>query len=288
MKHFLSSEMDNSPADKALFHIIPAPMEMSVSYGTGAAGGPEAIIEASDQLEEWDGASFPCREGIHTCGMIKEDEPADFIESIRKQTLKTLEAGAVPVLLGGEHTVTLGAAEAFYEKFGNRVGLVQIDAHADLRWNYQGNPYSHASVIRKIHEKTGWSVYQVGIRALCEEELAYQKEQGIYCLTGKEAAAKGVKELILPDDFPEFLYLTFDIDGLDSSQMPATGTPVPGGLDWYQSLSLIESLAEQRKIIGFDLVELAPSPAFEYCNFTAAQTVYNIMGIIQRQNRFFS
>ena len=283
MKHFLASEIENIPRDKARFHVIPAPMEMSVSYGTGTAEGPRALIEASDQLEEWDGTSFPCREGIHTCGYVSGKNASEFIDEIRRQTLLSLKEGGIPVLLGGEHTVTLGAAEAVFEQYGSRVGLVQIDAHADLRFNYQGNPFSHASVIRNIYEKTGWEIYQIGVRALCEEELRYREEQNIYCLAGREAVMNNIIRIDLPDDFPEYLYLTFDADGLDSSVMPATGTPVPGGLGWYQSLSMIESLASQRKIIGFDFVELAPTPALEYCNYTAAQTVYNIMGIIQRQ-----
>ena len=125
--------------------------------------------------------------------------------------------------------MTLGAARGVYEKFGKSVGLVQIDAHADLRHNYEGNPYSHASVIRKVHELTGWEIYQVGIRALCEEELIYQKQQKIQCLTGREAAIRNISTLTLPESFPEHLYITIDVDGLDSSIMPATGTPVPGG-----------------------------------------------------------
>ena len=282
MNHFLSSEIPNAKPEEALFHVIPAPLEASVSYGGGTEGGPKAILEASNQLETWDGFSSPCREGIYTAPSIWKGSAEGFIGAIEEQVVYSLELNKIPVVLGGEHTVTLGAARGIYEHYGNKAGLVQIDAHADLRHNYEGNPYSHASVIRKVHERTGWEIYQIGIRALCEEERTYQKEQHIHCLSGREAAAGNIHSLLLPDSFPEHLYITIDVDGLDSSVMPATGTPVPGGLGWYQTLDILESLIGQRKVIGFDCVELAPEEHLRFCNFTAAQLVYNVMGMIQR------
>ncbi len=285
MKHFLYSEMANTAPEQALFHLIPAPLEASVSYGGGTAGGPEAILEASGQLETWDGLSSPFEEGIYTAEAVTGNTAEEVVAGIRKQTNRVLGMQKIPVLLGGEHTVSLGAAQAVFDCFGTRVGLVQIDAHADLRDNYEGNPYSHASVIRKIHELSGWKIYQLGIRAWCEEEYLYQKEKGIYCLTGREASSKQIRTLSLPADFPEFLYITIDIDGLDSSLVPATGTPVPGGLSWYQTLDLLESVIGQRQVVGFDCVELAPQKHLGFCDFTAAQLIYNVMGMIQRSRR---
>ncbi|MBN2628386.1 MAG: agmatinase [Spirochaetales bacterium] len=285
MNHFLSSEMENTPAAEALFHVIPAALEASVSYGGGTGRGPQAILEASDQLELWDGEGFPYKAGIHTRPVIEGKDAETVLAAIEKETSRALDQEAIPVLLGGEHTVTLGAARAVFEKFDGSVGLVQIDAHADLRHNYEGNPYSHASVIRKIHELTGWPVYQVGIRALCDEEVRYQKEKGIYCLSGRDADRQQTRSLTLPVEFPEYLYVTIDVDGLDSSLMPATGTPVPGGLGWYQTLDILSSLATQRKIVAFDCVELAPRDHLSFCDFTAAQLVYNVMGYVQRADK---
>ncbi len=285
MNHFLSSEMENTPAGKALFHVIPAAFEASVSYGGGTGRGAQAILEASDQLELWDGEGFPYRAGIHTRPLIEGNDAETVLAAIGEETSRALDQEAIPVLLGGEHTVTLGAARAVFEKFDGSVGLVQIDAHADLRHNYEGNPYSHASVIRKIHELTGWPVYQVGIRALCDEEVRYQKEKGIYCLSGRDADRQQTRSLTLPVEFPEYLYVTIDVDGLDSSLMPATGTPVPGGLGWYQTLDILSSLAAQRKIVAFDCVELAPRDHLSFCDFTAAQLVYNVMGYVQRADK---
>jgi len=284
MKHFLASEMENTPAEEAFFHIIPAPLEQSVSYGGGTAKGPEAILEASDQLEIWDGESCPMELGIHTAAAVQQAPAAAFLEELQQKTASSLALDALPIILGGEHTVTLGAARAVYQAYGDRVGMVQIDAHADLRSRYQNNPLSHASVMRRVHEETGWPLYQVGIRAWCPEEAIYQKEQGIYCLSGEKAATGQVVSLDLPAEFPEYLYLTIDIDGLDSSLIPATGTPVPGGLQWYQTLSIIKSLAEQRDIIAMDLVELAPREHLEFCNYSAAELLYKSMGFIQRSS----
>jgi len=282
MNHFLSSEIENSAEEDALFHVIPAPLEQSVSYGAGTKEGPAAILAASDQLEIWDGESCPIEEGIYTGPVVHGDSTEAFLNNLQKQVARSLALDKIPVILGGEHTVTLAAARAVYQAYGDSVGMVQIDAHADLRYRYQDNPLSHASVMRRIHEETRWPLFQVGIRAWCPEEQIYQKEQGIYCISGKEAAQRHLHYLELPDEFPEYLYITIDIDGLDSSLIPATGTPVPGGLQWYQTLSILESLAQQREIIGFDLVELAPRPELSFCDYSAAELVYRTMGHIQR------
>jgi agmatinase len=282
MSYFLSSEVENSLEDEALFHVIPAPLEDSVSYGKGTSLGPKAILVASQQLEVWDGESLPCDLGIHTTAAVKGRNTVEFLDNLQERVDRTLSFKKIPVVLGGEHTVSLGACRAVLERYGAHVGLVQIDAHADLRYSYENNQLSHASVIRRIHEESFWPIYQLGIRAICPEEVEYQKEQGIHCISGKEAAQGPVMDITLPDEFPPLLYLTVDVDGLDSSIMPATGTPVPGGLQWYQTLSLIESVASQRQIIGFDLVELAPEKTMGYCDYTAAELCYRIMGIIQR------
>lgn len=312
MNHFLSSEIENTPPEEARFHVIPAPLEDSVSYGGGTARGPEAILKASDQLELWDGESVPAKAGIYTTAPVGGNSPSDFLDCLEQRVSRTLEMGKIPVVLGGEHTVTLGACRAVFKKWSGQVGLVQIDAHADLREAYEGNPLSHASVIRRIHEETSWPICQLGIRACCLEEAEYQRTQGIHCLSGENASLSGpvwspgymnlssaeshgystggnvarggpVMEIVLPEEFPEHLYLTVDVDGLDSCIMPATGTPVPGGLQWYQTLSLISSLARQRRIIGFDVVELAPSHHLSFCDYTTAELIYRIMGFIERQ-----
>ncbi len=194
--------------------------------------------------------SEPCLCGIHTTAAAQGEDSATFLSSLEALTGDALDHGKIPVIIGGEHTVSLAAARALHKRYNDPVGLIQIDAHADLRYTYEDNPLSHASVIRRIHELTDWPVYQLGIRAICTEEVAYQRTHNIHCLSGEMAAKNDVETLVLPDDFPERIYLTIDADGLDSSIMPATGTPVPGGLQWYQTLSLIRSVVDQRTIVG--------------------------------------
>ncbi len=283
--YFLSSEIPNASPEKASFHIIPAPFEKSVSYGYGTARGPQAIINASDQLELWDGKSSPGEKGIHTTPFINGKHTARFLENLEKQTARSIAFGSVPIILGGEHTVSLGSAKAVYTEYGKNAGLIQIDAHADLRNELDGNPMSHACVIRRIHETTGWPVIQIGIRAECSEEIEYRKENSIICFTGRQLYSENIQKIKIPDDFPEYVYLTIDVDGFDPSVFPATGTPVPGGLSWYQGLNIVESIAVQRKIIAFDVVELAPKKHFIHCDFAAARLIYSMMRIIERTRR---
>jgi agmatinase len=293
---FLASEQPNIDPGKALFHVIPAPLERSVSYGGGTSRGPEAILEASNYLELWDGRSVPADSGIYTLPAVDCRPGTEAaLEGIRTAAEAALGAGAVPALLGGEHTVTLGALRAVAAVFGaEKVGIVQFDAHGDLRDSYHGDPLSHACVMRRGLD-LGFKLFQAGMRSLSEEDLLCRKKYGIPYIDAPEAAGWGgsqkdpslagmpLSALPLPENFPPLVYLTFDVDGLDPSIIPATGTPEPGGLGWYQALGMIESVAASgRKIIGFDVVELAPDAASRASEFAAARLVYNIMGIIAR------
>ncbi len=248
---FLASELDDMTPDRARFHVIPVGYEESVSYGGGTAAGPAAILAASDQLELWDGESVPAELGIHTAPAVDCSGGAEAVlDRIEAATSMALSHGGLPVLLGGEHTVTLGALRALHRQHGT-FGIVQFDAHADLRDSYGGTPYSHAAVMRRAVADLGLPLFQIGVRALCR-------------------------------DFPERIYVTFDVDGLDPSIMPATGTPVPGGLGWYDARRCLELAMAGRRVLGFDVVELAPMPGFHAADFAAARLVYDIMGLVQR------
>ncbi|PKN63832.1 MAG: agmatinase [Deltaproteobacteria bacterium HGW-Deltaproteobacteria-15] len=282
--HFLASELglNTSPAS-ALFHVIPVPLERSVSYGKGTQGGPAAILEASQQLESWDGRSIPLELGIHTAHFIDcSGEIEQVLERIRQQTAVTLETGKIPVLLGGEHTVTVGALEAVCGFFPEPVGLFYLDAHADLRESYEGSRFSHASVARRAHADLGMELFQFGVRALSLEEVAYREKHNISHLDAAPFYQSGHRECSLPPTFPERIYLTLDVDGLDPSVIRATGTPVPGGPGWHDTLAVIEKVIKGKTVIGFDVVELAPRPEDHGSSFAAAQLVYSVMGLIQR------
>ena len=279
---FLGSEIEQPEPDKAMFHVLPVPYEKSVSYGGGTALGPNAILQASWQLEEWDGKSKPCDEGIYTCEPVDcSVTPQQVIDNIAKATTDIIKAGAMPVVLGGEHTVTYGVIKGLRDAGIDDFGIVQIDAHADLRQAYEGDFLSHASVMKRAVDM-GIPLYQLGIRAYCEEEMAFRDEFGVLYQDADELVPNRIQSIELPEDFPQKVFFTLDIDGMDPSVFPSTGTPVPGGLDWYQTLNLFESVAKQREIIGFDIMEFAPIEGFHAYDFSASLLTYKLMGIVQR------
>ena len=279
---FLGSEIEQPEPDKAMFHVLPVPYEKSVSYGGGTALGPNAILQASWQLEEWDGKSKPCDKGIYTCEPVDcSVTPQQVIDNIAKATTDIIKAGAMPVVPGGEHTVTYGVIKGLRDAGIDDFGIVQIDAHADLRQAYEGDFLSHASVMKRAVDM-GIPLYQLGIRAYCEEEMAFRDEFGVLYQDADELVPNRIQSIELPEDFPQKVFFTLDIDGMDPSVFPSTGTPVPGGLDWYQTLNLFESVAKQREIIGFDIMEFAPIEGFHAYDFSASLLTYKLMGIVQR------
>lgn len=279
---FLGSELTQPEPAAARFHLLPVPYEKSVSYGAGTAAGPAAILAASWQLETWDGQSSPCDQGIYTHPPVNTDADAPIvIDRIAQATRQIVSTGGFPVVLGGEHTVTLGVIKGLLAAGLDDFGVVQIDAHADLRDAYEGNPYSHASVMKRVIE-LGIPLLQLGVRALCAEEQATREQMGVHYHDAAQLVPANITEITLPPDFPKQVFFTLDIDGIDPAVFPSTGTPVPGGLGWYQTLSLFESVARQRQLIGFDLMEFAPIAGFHAYEFSAALLAYKMMGIVQR------
>lgn len=282
---FLGSEIEQPKPEAAKFHVLPVPFERTVSYGGGTRQGPQAIIEASEQLETWDGKSNPSSLGIYTHPAVDcSGEPEAVIERIAEATRAILDKGGMPVGIGGEHTVTWGIIKGYLDAGIEDFGVVQIDAHADLRHAYEGDIFSHASVMKRVVE-AGLPLYQLGIRAYCEEEMAARKEYGVHHLDADELVPHNIMEVQLPEDFPAQVFFTVDIDGMDPTIFPSTGTPVPGGLGWYQTLGLFDSVARQREIIGYDLLEFAPIEGFHAYEFAASQLLYKFMGIVQRNLR---
>ena len=291
--HFLESEFPQSAEEDAFFHIIPVPLEATVSCGQGTAKGPEAILKASLELEVWDGQGIPGEAGFHTtppvvCGAGR----GEYSLAIRQAAARALsfspaknpaKRGACPVVLGGEHSLTLYVMQALAARYApESIGIVHFDAHADLRNELGGNPYSHGSVMRRIHEELGIPILQLGVRALSPEEIRYREEQGIAHIDAHILAAQNIQEAPIPSDFPPLVFISFDLDALDPSIMPATGTPVPGGLGWYQTLALVESVTRRRAVVGMDMVELAPIAGFEAPSFLAADLLHKMMGFVLR------
>ena len=212
---FLASEIDQCLLEQAAFAVLPVPYEKTVSYGSGTARGPEAILAASEQLETWDGHSNPSSLGIQTCATVDcSGKAEDVINDIAKAVKQILDAGSMPVVLGGEHTVTYGVIKAYLDAGITDFGVVQIDAHADLRDAYEGDPLSHASVMKRIVDE-GIPLYQLGIRAYCEEEKAIRESNPhIYYQDADELVPQAIQSIQLPDAFPEKVFFTVDIDGL--------------------------------------------------------------------------
>ena len=281
---FLDTEVPDLPPEKARFHVLPVPYEKTVSYGHGTALGPGAIIASSGQLERFDGTSDPGAEGIYTWPAVDcSGAPERVIAAIALAVGRILKLKKIPVVLGGEHTVTWGVIKGYLDAGEKDFGVVQIDAHADLRDAYEGDKYSHASVMRRVVE-SGVPLVQLGNRAYCEEEREARKAHKVLAHDAVDLVPRNVSKIKLPKKFPSKVFFTVDVDGIDPSVLPATGTPVPGGLGWYQTLGLFESVARQRKIIGFDVMEFAPIPGFHAFDFAAALLTYKMMGIVQRSS----
>ncbi len=281
---FLGSETGNGPAESSMFHVIPVPLERSVSYGAGAKNGPSAILAASQQLEVYDGRSVPAEKGIHTKAPVRcGGSILEILARITESVADSIRSRAIPVVLGGEHTVTCGVFPAFASVCRD-FGVVQFDAHADLRDSYEGDPYSHASAMKRVVD-AGIPLFQIGIRSLSPPEADYRLKRRIPSLDAELLARRGIPSKILPKSFPENVYITFDIDVFNPALVPSTGTPEPGGIDWYAAMELLEKICVERNIVGFDVVELAPINKFHAPDFTAARLVYNLMGFITRKLR---
>jgi agmatinase len=277
---FLESEIGKLFREESYFHIISAPFERTVTYGGGTRNAPSAIIEASQQLEIYDGYSIPSEMGIFTLDEIEVDpNPEPVLEKIEAEIDHTLSHNAVPILIGGEHTVSLGAFRSL-RKLKEEVGIIQFDAHADLRDSYQKSKLSHACVMRRAFDLQ-IPFFQIGTRSYSPEENQFRVANSIKYFD----ACSDYSQFTISKKLPGSVYLTIDIDVFDSSVMPATGTPEPGGLTWFQFFSIIEKIIKNHVIIGFDLVEFAPIDNFHSYDFFCARLIYNLMGIIQRNQK---
>lgn len=275
---FLGSELktaENLEAS-AKFQVVPCPMEKTVSYGKGTANGPSALIEASQELER----SSICEHGIFTHQPIDCTVPHTIcLAKLGRVTEQIAANNKLPVILGGEHSLTWAAVRGISKQFQQKIGIIQFDAHADLRDCYEGNEHSHASVMRLLVQE-GHRLASFGVRAMCEEERVFRQQNNVFYKDGEELVRGNLSSIVLPEDFPELVYLTFDLDGLDPSILPAVGTPVPGGLGYYQSIDLVESALHGRKCVGMDMVELAPVHGDLVSPFTAASLLQKLLSMV--------
>jgi len=275
---------EDSLYEKARAVIFPIPLERTTTYEHGTRNGPSAILAASRNMELYDD-ELDCEiyrdAGIATAPAIDTMDGTldEVITEIFTAQCEFLEDGKLPVALGGEHSLTPPLVRAVAKKYGD-LSVLQIDAHADLRDEYQGNPSSHASAMRRVVEIC--PAVQVGIRSLSVEEANAIPRLKTRIYWARDIARAPLKDWIAKviADLSPNVYLTVDLDGFDPSIVPATGTPEPGGLDWYQVTSLIRAVASQKKIVGMDVVELLPQPGDHASDFLAAKLVYKTLGYI--------
>ena len=278
-KGFLGT--DNKSNNKEKVVIIPFGLEKTVSYGGGTSKGPKEIIKASHQVELFDEDlnKEPYKHiGIKTLKPFPiKKNIIDALKQIENINKLLLDKKKFPLVLGGEHSLTAGAIRPFIKKFG-KICLLHFDAHTDLRNSYNGNKFSHASVIRRCLDNPNVSVISFGIRNISSNEISFlnknRKRIKIYWAKDKLNWDLNKFKKIIRN---KKVYLTFDVDGLDSSLMPATGTPEPGGLFWNETIKIIKIAAQSSKIVGGDINELSPIKGFDSYNFLVAKLAYKII-----------
>ena len=273
--------IDNKFSFKEKAVIVPFGLEKTVSYGGGTKNGPKEIIKASHQVELYD-EELNCEPyqkiGIKTLKPFKIDKNIKkALNKISKINKEILDKKLFPMTLGGEHSITPGCIDPFTKKYKN-ICLLHFDAHADLRQSYNGEKFSHASAIRRCLDYKNVSLISFGIRNISESEIPFLKKNSsriniFWAKDKKKWNLSKFKKLIKN----KTVYLTFDVDGLDSSIMPATGTPEPGGLLWDETLDIIRIAAKNSKIVGADINELSPIKGFNSYNFLVAKLAYKIL-----------
>jgi len=281
--NFLGLNKKYSSYETSDIVILQAPLEKTVSYGKGTKIGPKEILKASHYVEFFDeelNKELCFEKGICTLEEIKSEKLSvkKSIDKIYKEVKKQIDVNKFVITIGGEHSLSLATVKAHLEKYKD-MSVLQIDAHSDLRDSYEGNKYSHASVMARVAELTK-EIVQVGIRAQCKEEFDFIKESKIKTFFMREIRnnkyGKNWQNKIV-ESLNENVYITFDVDGFDPSVIAATGTPEPGGLFWDETMSLLKQIGKEKNIVGFDVVELAPSKYHRESNFTAAKLVYKIL-----------
>ena len=281
-KAFLGLEkVDAVTPEKAGAVIIPFGLEASVSYGGGTAKGPQAMIDASHEVELFDDEFWcePFRHyGVVTAKPVKiKKSIPDALEQLDAQVEEVLAMGKFPLVFGGEHSITAGSIRPFARRYKD-LHVLHFDAHADLRDGYDGEHYSHAAALRRVLDHKGIKLFSFGIRNISQSEIPFleKKSDRIKIYWAREKAKWNLKE-IAKNFKGKNVYVTFDIDGLDASLMPATGTPEPGGLFWDDVMPIIREVAKVSNFVGADVNELAPKPNLHSCDFLAAKLAYKIL-----------
>jgi agmatinase len=286
VRPFLGSETKAS-YEASRVVILPIPYEATTTFRKGCEHGPESLLEASDQLEVYDDEldRETCQEvGVYTHPYIADTRLGQSIASegmlyiTRKTVSQLIQDGKFVIALGGEHSITTGIVDAYRLAYKEPFTVIQIDAHGDMRYEYEGSIYNHACVMRRVLEM-GLPTLPVGIRSVCKEEADLIKAKSIPVIWGREIAKNpNWIESAIAAIPTQRVFITIDVDGIDPTLMPGVGTPEPGGLNWYELTAFVRQVFETHEVIGCDVMELAPLVDSVVSQFTAAKLVYKLIG----------
>jgi agmatinase len=279
--NFLGLPAEHCDFESSAVALLPVPYEATVSWMSGTRRGPGALIDASHHLELYDHEldAEPFRIGIHTLPelLLPASGPGAALDVLREGMEGLLERGKFVIVLGGEHSLSCPPILAHADRLGNeRLTVLQLDAHCDLRSEYDGTGHSHASVMHRVMDRA--DVVPVGIRSMTADERALVRQRRIPILFSHELESDGWIDRAL-ECLGERVYITFDIDYFDPGIMPSTGTPEPGGGRWHPTLALLERVFRERTVVGCDVVELSPIPGLVAPDFLAAKLVYKMIGL---------
>ena len=283
-KNYIALEEEYSSFKKSKVVVIQVPYDKTATYVKGTVNGPSAIIEASKKMELFDDElnQETYKIGIHTMEPlpVEELQPEAMIEKVYGATLEALKANKFPVILGGEHSLSIGSVKAFKEIYPD-ISVLHLDAHYDMRDEYFGSKFNHGCVARRISEIC--PIVQTGTRSLSKEEkdfLATQANGRIKTINVYDILEMPLWKDIISNSLSEHVYISVDLDVFDPSLMTAVGTPEPGGIGWYETLDLLREVAKDKKIVGFDVVELCPIKGQVASDFLASKLIYRLLGYI--------
>jgi agmatinase len=261
--------------EKSKVVLIPVPYDGTSTWGKGADKGPEALLEASENMELYDIETNTevFQQGVYVAEAIAElSSPEAMVNSVHNRTKEYIKRNKFVTLVGGEHSLSIGSIRAFNECFDN-LTVLHIDAHADLRESYDGTPYNHACAVYEASQNT--NLVQVGIRSMDAIEMTLMDTEKTFFAHEMVADEYWMDKVV--DLLTENVFITFDLDALDPSILPSTGTPEPGGLFWYETLEFLKQVFEEKNVVGFDLVELCPNAHERSSNFVAAKLYYKML-----------
>ncbi|MDV7186458.1 agmatinase [Lutibacter sp. TH_r2] len=261
--------------ENAKVALIPVPYDGTSTWQKGADKGPEAFLEASENMELFDieTATEVYKQGVYLANPVTGlENPEQMVSSVHNTVKSFIQKKKFVTIVGGEHSVSIGAIRAFNESYNN-LTVLHIDAHADLRKSYEGTPFNHACAMYEASQNT--NLVQVGIRSMDKIETTVVDEDKIFYAHTMVDDESWIDNAL--DSMGENVYISFDLDAFDPSIMPATGTPEPGGLLWYETLDFLKQVFEEKNVVGFDIVELCPNPAHKASDFLAAKLYYKML-----------